>query len=138
MKSLHLPIHLQEVIKMKETITIDLHRGDNLQDYELNDDNLICLNVLSKDHPELSGDRYYVQLTLSVSGMIGLGTELLRKGLAAKEGRFVHNYEEPINSISKHRTITETGFGVYLAAGSADLIIRIRDLGTIDENNKKE
>jgi hypothetical protein len=118
---------------MTKTHTIDLDPDDQLEDFELDNNNLACITVDVKGDQALPrGEGYRVILSLSATAMIGFGTELIRKGKAALAQDLVLN-EEPITPISKHESLLYNDLGFFLVPGSADLIFCLKDFGTIEE-----
>jgi hypothetical protein len=64
---------------------IDLNPdNDKLEPFEINDENLAEIEVQLPGLKTISGDNYKVMINLSPDAMIGLGTELIRKGTKIK------------------------------------------------------
>ncbi len=103
------------------------------EEFERDDKNLAEVRVQIPTGEVVSGAKYKVSITLSPEAMIGLGTELIRKGLNLKErGENFYDYSvEHLEEIDLYNPCQK--MGVYLTPGSCDLIILADNLGTVAE-----
>lgn len=113
--------------------SINLNPDKSKEEYELDDKNIAEVRVQIPTGEIVSGSKYKVSISLSPDAMVGLGTELIRKGLKLKEdGEKSYDYAvehlEGIYSINPCQKL-----GIYLTPKSCDLIILADDFGKVEE-----
>ena len=119
---------------MKETYLIDLNfNKQQLQEFEVNDENIMGIRIQLPDGKIVEGQEYKVELSLSPDAMIGLGTNLIRKGLRAKELDKNLYKTEFEHLIPFDQNSAVTNMGVYLVPGSAELLINIHQFGKVED-----
>lgn len=115
---------------MKKPYVIDLIRDRNeLEPYEIADKNLIEIKVQAPGDTDFKGIGYRVELTLSLDGMVGLGIALVRKALLAKE----RGLDEAEKFEHLRPGFVNKNMGVYLKPNSAELLITVKDFGTVED-----
>ena len=72
---------------MNQIFQINLDQNDDIQDYEKNESNLMHLSIQLPDGKIVSGNGCRVQVAISADGMLGLGTELIRKAMRLKRSQ---------------------------------------------------
>jgi len=111
---------------------IEIERDfDVMQNYEKNDENLITAWIIGPGGERFVDPSYRIEIFLSRDGMIGLGTELIRKAYGFKPGR--HWHLEPMI-----RDNVVQRMGVYVLPSSNEMIICCDDLGKVEDYLKKE
>ncbi len=121
-----------------QVFSMDLNtKWGSIQIYQENDANLMHLSVKLPNGEVIVGDdRCIVCLALDVDGMMGLGTELIRKAMRMKATGKKESPEierlEPIGSEGG----SSGSLGVYLTHDSCSLELSVKDLGTVDEQLK--
>lgn len=103
------------------------------EEYERDDKNVAEVRVQAPTGEIVSDSQYKVSITLSPDAMVGLGTELIRKGLKLKEAgekSFDHAIEHLEGLYSPNPC---QKMGIYLTPKSCDLIILADDFGKVEE-----
>lgn len=119
---------------MNQNYTIDLNPSDNeLELFELNDENLAEVKIQLPGLQVVSGDNYKVIINLSADAMLGLGAELIRKALRLKgssneESVSEFEYVQPL-SLSN----TCEKLGIYLAPTSCELLMAAKNFGKVED-----
>ncbi len=126
---------------MSQKYIIDLvHNDEKLEVFEIEDKNLLEVKVQLPGPKIVSGSDYKVILNLSADAMIGMGTELIRKGMRLKEQGKPNIQEfEHIQPLSINNTCQK--IGIYLTPESCELLVSGKDFGKVDEviqNLKKQ
>ena len=122
------------VLKMCPNYSISLNPDKSKEEeYEHNDRNLAEVRVQIPSGEIVSGSKYKVSITLSPDAMVGLGTELIRKGLKLKENdEKLYDYAvEHLEGIYSRSPCQK--MGIYLTPKSCDLIVLADDLGKVEE-----
>lgn len=106
---------------------------EETQIYEVNDENLMDISVKSPEGKIITGYDCVVCIGISQDGMLGFGTELVRKALqmraaGKKEAKEIERLE-PIGPMGG----SSGNLGVYLTHDSCNLELSIKDLGTVDQ-----
>lgn len=113
---------------------INLNPDKNKEEsYEYDDKNLAEVRVQIPTGEIVSGTKYKVSISLSPDAMVGMGTELIRKGLKLKaDGIKSYDYAvEHIEGIYSSSPCQK--LGIYLTPKSCDLIILADDFGKVEE-----
>ena len=119
---------------MSKILKINLDPSENeIHDYEKEGQNLMYLSIQLPDGKVVSGNAYSVQIAISIDGMMGLGTELIRKAkrLSNNQSSFMQETEElsPVNEDGG----SQGQLGVFLTHDSCNLIFSTGELGCISE-----
>jgi hypothetical protein len=118
---------------MKEKYSIDLNfNTQQPQEFEVNDENIMGIRIQLPNGKIVEGQGYKVELSLSPDAMIGLGTNLIRKGLRAKDldKDLYKNEFEHLIPFDQNSAVTN--MGVYVIPGSAELMIDIHEFGKVE------
>lgn len=122
-------------MKINYTITLD-PKKDELEQYEIEDKNLINIRIQPPGSKTIDGKGYRVELSLSIDAMLGLGTELIRTALKAKEKVFKNGqFFEHLRPMDA--SLIVENMGVYLMPDSAELLITLKDFGEVKDISKK-
>jgi hypothetical protein len=125
---------LKQVHATNEVFDIDLNPStEEEQIYEKNNCNFMYLSVKLPNGKIISNYASVIILNLSIDGMLGLGTELIRKAIRIKAGQTT-----PAQETEKLKPIGPSGgssgrLGVYLTHDSCNLELAVKDLGTVDK-----
>lgn len=118
-------------MSQKYSINLNPDRSKE-EEYELDDKNVAEVRIQLPSGEIVSGSKYKVSISLSPDAMVGLGTELIRKGLRLKESK-EESYDYAVEHLEAiYSTTPCQKMGVYLTPKSCDLIILTDDFGKVE------
>lgn len=107
---------------------------DELEEFEIADNNLATVQVDPRGKKPNGEMRYIVYLKMTADGMLGLGTELVRKALYDKKNHLTEGLSH-LYQTGKEDLVQ--AFGIHLTPDSSELIIERVEMETVEEMYKK-